>query len=292
MTKKKKRVKLSIPFEKKRNITASLLLSRTLKTYVKVLPQITLVALAGSLPLQLFIAWLIEQQEGDSALMMMQYQGLGDWVFGSLIVAALYNTIYDAVIGADDKGLIATLISSYKRGLRAWVGMFVTRMMVSIAVGVSAAPTLAAFWAIGKFWPDMPQVSLVEGNVPTEAWGKLAPLILATPLLALPIMLYLWYVLTEIVVAVERIDGFSALQRSRELTRGIRWKILAGLAPLVIPLQILSFWLLGISEALGPWLSGLLTALTMVIIAIVGTFLAHVYVAQGGTGRPEPKEES
>lgn len=262
------------------------LLRKTLSSYWSSLPAFAAVVLVVAIPSQLVLAWILQRQGVESTFWHMQYQGAAEWVVGSLIVSSLYVTIHASIRNEAPQGLGSVVIWAYRRGVRAWPGMFMTRLMVSFVVGVASLPALLGVWGVTQLWPGLGRLLSSPERLEQSSPIEFAPLLLVIPLFALPLAIYLRYALTEAVVSIERRDGFEALQRSRTLTHGVRWQMLLCLLPLEIPIQALQFGVLGAAPELGPYLTAMITTFIMVLAALTGTLLVHIYRKQGGDGSP------
>ncbi len=258
------------------------LIRRALGSYWRGLPRIAAVALAGALPMQLLVAWIIEAQEITDAFWQYQYQGLADLLLGTLIVTAVYTAIHDSIEGTSPKSCVQAIGQAYLKGLKAWTGMFITRFMVSIVVGLVALPVLAGVWVVSQAFPQVAQQLAAAENPEAIDVGALWPLVLVTPLFIPVLAIFLRYVLTEPLVALRRIDGFEALEASKALTKGVRLRVLAGMLVLTLPVDVIFLLVSTSTSLLGPWVAAVLTACTMVLAAISGTFLVHVFIEQGG----------
>lgn len=262
------------------------LLRQTISSYWRILPSVAAVVLVGAVPSQMILAWIIQRQGVTSTFWHMQYQGAFEWVIGSLIVSALYVAIHELIRGDAPRGLGGVVPWAYRRGVRAWPGMFMTRIMVSFVVGIASFPTLIGVWGVTRLWPELGRMLSSPEAMEHASPSDFFPLLLVTPLLALPVAIYLRYALTEAVVSIERRDGFDALQRSKTLTRGARWRMLLCLLPLELPIQTLHFVVFGAAPELGPYVTALATSGIMVLGVLTGTLFIHIYIAQGGEGRP------
>lgn len=272
-----------------RSGTLPALLRRSLATYFKALPAITVVTLAAQLPTQMLLGVIFERQGITSSFWQEQHRSLGDLVIGSLVLPALYAVLYRAARGKRLSDLPQTLRWAYGRGLFGWVwtwlGMFMTRFLVSFIVGVAMLPALAGAWGVSRAWPAIDQLIRAPEQLASVAASDptaLAPLLLAAPLLALPVALLLRYALAEPAVALERIDGFEALKRSQDLTTGVKWRILAGLVVLGLPYEAALLALPQAIASLGQVAAGAARACCLVLGALVGAFLFEVFLARGG----------
>ncbi len=267
-------------------------IGEALRLWVRALPRIIGVTVLGGLPIQLLLAWIfIHQGLEDDALWQMQYQGIADWVMGSLVIAALYQTIHGSLVGDAGLGWTSAISAAFRRGFHVWVGMFVTRMIVSVVVGVAMFPVLGGLWVAGRLSPRLTQVMGSPENIMTFSAAELAPLLIIVPLLIPPFLVFLRYALVEPIVAIEGIDGFEALQRSKALTTGARWSLVKGLLPLVLPLEVLSFIVASVGSQLGPWGAALLTTTNMVLLSTTGCLLVVYYRIRGGDGGAPPARE-
>ena len=262
--------------------TVRAMLGRTFVCYGRALPRVAAVMLVGAVPSQLVLAWLLERYGVTSPFWEMQYQGLVDWIIGSLIVGAIYPTIFEATSGDDGRGLIGAVGWAYARGLRSWAGMFVTRTMVSFVFGIAALPVLAGVWGVGRLWPDLGQTLTDPERILEASAADIAPLLLVVPLVAIPVGVLLRYVLVEAVVSLERIDGLAAMQRSASLTKGARWRILLCLLAVGLPPQAAMYVVVGASSEVGAVASALLSSAVMVFGALRATAYVVIYEVQGG----------
>ena len=171
---------------------------------------------------------------------------------------------------------------AYRRALSVWLGTFLTLMMVSFAVVIPGLPVLGGLYLIQRRWPALGEVVTDPSRVVSLSPGELAPLLLMLPLLAPPVYFFLRYALAEVVVALERTDGFEALQRSKALTLGARSKLLVAMVVLDGPVLAVGLGIEGLADSVSPWAGSFATAFSMVLAALPGTFLVHVYLAQGG----------
>ena len=198
------------------------LLLRSLRGYVRALPAIAVVGLAGAIPMQLVVTWLMVHQgiAGD-LIWEWRYQGLADGILGCVISAALYLTIHRCLVQGPPSlvGLPRVLGWAYRRAVGVWLGMFMTRMMVSFVIALPALPLLGGLYLITRRWPEFSQVITHPGSASPNP-ATLLPFLILVPLLALPLFYYLRYALIEAVVSLERTDGFEALRRSQTLTDG------------------------------------------------------------------------
>ena len=282
------------------------LIGRALKSYFSAFPLIALVGLAGAVPLQLAVTWLLHRQGivGDTTW-EWRYQGFADWLFGSLIAPALYFAVHRSILERDAAtpprggSHLASFGASYRRGVSVWLGMFLTRMMVSFAIMIPALPLLGGLYLLNQRFPALGRMMTDPSAASSITPEMLIYALLLLPLLLLPLFFYLRYSLAECVVALERTDGFEALGRSRTLTDGAKWKLLLGMVLLDTPVLLVGLLLEGLAVEVSPWAGALATAVTMVLAALPGTFLVHVYLAQGGDAvdrrrvsrKPEPEPE-
>jgi hypothetical protein len=265
--------------------TTTELLKRSLTSYARAFPSIALVGLAGGLPMQLLVVWLLLRQGiQDDAVWVMRYQGIADWILGSLIAAALYRTIHRSIAEGPPRAseLTGRLGWAYRRALGVWLGMFLTRMMVSFAVMIPGLPILGGLYLLGQRWPLLFRLVSDPGAVSELDPAMLLWLLAMVPLLALPMFFYLRYQLADTIVSLERTDGFEAMQRSKQLTTGAKWKLLWGVIVLGLPIELLWLLLSGLGDAIDPWAGALGNAIGMVLAALPGTFLVQVYLSQGG----------
>jgi hypothetical protein len=95
-------------------------------------------------------------------------------------------------------------------------------------------------------------------------------------------------------VALEGKDGFEALQRSRTLTSGAKWRILWGVILLGLPYEALAFTVPEAVASFGPMVVGAARACCLIVTAMAGAFLVEVYRAQGGEAIRErkPREDA
>jgi hypothetical protein len=272
--------------KKKHHVSVWTLIRRALASYVRALPVIAVVGLIGAIPMQLAVTWLLSHQGiGDDAVWELRYQGLADWLFGSLISPAVFLVIHRSIVEAsrgERTGVLVMLGWAYRRALSVWLGTFLTRMMVSFAVVIPGLPVLGGLYLIQRRWPALGEVVTDPSRVVSLSPGELAPLLLMLPLLAPPVYFFLRYALAEVVVALERTDGFEALQRSKALTLGARSKLLVAMVVLDGPVLAVGLGIEGLADSVSPWAGSFATAFSMVLAALPGTFLVHVYLAQGG----------
>ncbi len=267
------------------------LLRASLKTYVSALPAIATVALAGAIPLNLALTWLMERQgiAGDR-LWELRYQGLADLILGSLIGPAVYLAIHRVIARGPPRTaeLPRVLGWAYKRAVGVWIGMFLTRLMVSFAVMIPALPLLGGLYLINRRFPELSALATDPAAAPIRPEMVLW-LLLLVPLLVPPMYYYLRFILAEVVVSLERTDGFEAMQRSRALTRGVKWKVLLGLTALEVPIFLLGLALEAIGDGINPWAGALGTAASALLLALSGTFLVQVYLSQSGDAQDRRK---
>jgi hypothetical protein len=274
------------------------LLRRSLTTYAKALPAIAAVTLAAQLPTQIFLGVIFERRGITSSFWQEQYRSLGDLVIGSLILPAIYSILYQSTQGQRLADLPRTLRWAYGRGLFGWVwtwlGMFMTRFLVSFVVGAAMLPAMAGAWGVSRAWPEIGRLVAAPEQLASAAVSAptaLAPLLLAAPLLALPLVIFLRYALAEPAVALERVDGFEALKRSQELVSGagVKWRLLAGLVVLDLPYEAASMALPEIAAPLGQVAVGAAKACCLVLGVVLAAFLVEVFLAEGGEPRDERK---
>lgn len=266
------------------------LLWRSVSTYFRSLPVIAAVVLATALPAQLALAWLfvrlgLEQDPSWQG----RYQGLADLTIGCLTIPATLIAILAALEGPR-LGPLRALARAYRAALGVWVGTFVTRLMVSFIVLVAGGlPLLVGMAVVGWVWPDAP--GLLDGAqaLETASLGELWPLLLPLPLAAGGVVVFLWYALAEVVVALERVDGFAALERSRALTAGVRRQVLAGLLLLSGPVLAAELATYGAGARVGVWWGAALTSALLVASALPATFLVCLFVERRrAVPRPVP----
>jgi hypothetical protein len=268
-------------------LAAAPLLADAARLWVRALPVIVGVTLVGPLPLQLALSWiLVRQGIWDQPLWRLQYQGIADWVVGSLLVAALYIAIADVAAGAERGGRCVGVGGAYRRALRAWLGMFLTRMMVSVVVGVAALPALLGLWLAGRLSPGLAAALRDPASLADLGPAGLAPLAIVVPFLVPAALVYLRYALVEPVVALERVDGFEALERSAGLTAGVRLPLARSLLPLVAALEVVGLAVSAAGDALGPWASALATAASGLVFCLAGCLLVVVHRARAAATGP------
>jgi hypothetical protein len=241
------------------------------------------VALVGWLPLQLGIAWATPSLDlANDRMTRMMVVAFSDWVFGSYIYAACYLTLYGCAEGRAPKSVLATLGWAYRRALRLWPGMWLTRFMVSFVVGVASFPLLAGFGALQRYAPESAYIISDLDSLYDVDSADLLPLLLLIPLLIPPIFIYLRYMLAEVVVALGRTDGFDALQKSRALTEGFKKRLVVAVLVIGVPVEIVTGIATLVGQALGLYGEAVFAAITMVGYSVSAALFVHFYLLRGG----------
>jgi hypothetical protein len=248
-----------------------------------------LVAVVGGLPVQLALAWWLGSRVDEvSAFWQRQYQYMVYLLWGPLMTPALLGTMWAVAQDKLPRPWSQAIRWAYCLGWKRWLGTFLTRLMVGFVLGLAALPLWGGLWLIGRRWPEL--AALVSaGDWGGLTWGGLFPLLLLLPLALPMVVFYLRYALAEVVVTVEGIDGFEALQRSRELTRGRLWPLLLVLLPLVVPATIVDEASMAVG-GVNLWAGAVTATVAPIAIALVGMLLLLLYrhcLTLPGLGPPE-----
>jgi hypothetical protein len=251
-------------------------------TFVSSLPTLAAVVLATALPTQLLLAWIFIRLGAESnAGSQVLFQSFADLIVGSLTIPATYVALREA-IERRSAPLLGRVGRAYRRAVGVWVGMALTRLVAQFVVSVTGLlPMLGGYLVVRHLAPGLAGViedpwAVIASASPRE----LALLAAVLPLGAGGVVTYLWYALAEPVVALERLDGFAALQRSKALTQGLRKRILAGMVLLGGPIVVGDSLLTGVGARHGVWLGAIVGSALLVAWVLPSSFLAHVFLAR------------
>jgi len=257
------------------------LLRKSLRMWWRGIAPIAVTVCLGTVPVQLLLAWALSSQglEGD-ATWMMRYQGLVDLALGPLVLAAVLISIKQ-VLDEGGAGALSSALSSYRQAVGVWGGMFLTRIMVAFVLLVSLIPLLAGWLVVTHFSPAAARLLTEPAyEVLVEQPADLWPLLFLLPLGVGAVLVYLWYALSEVVVAVERKDGFEALRRSRALSKGARRQILGVLILFGIPLFALEQAVASLAVSHGIWVGAALFCVYGLAATLPATVLVRIHHRQ------------
>lgn len=250
------------------------------------------VIIAGALPIQLIVtAVFVERGLTGDSLLLLQVQSLIDWVFGSVIISAVYNTLSLRSERSEELSLGQTVVRAYRKGLKTWLGLFLTRGMVGFVVGIAALPVFLGLWLVGRLSPGLAALTSDPSAISGLGIGDFLPLLLVVPFAIPGVIIFLRYLLADAVVSLEGIDGFLALQRSRTLMRGRARVVFLALLPLLVPLEALGMLTAASISVVGVWIGAFLTVGMMVLNLSLEVLLFRVYRASS-LEHPPPRPAS
>jgi hypothetical protein len=263
--------------------SSSRLLRETFAALHSVLWPCSVVVVVGALPLQLTLtAVAVSRGFTDDSLLLLQAQALIDWVFGSVIISAVYATLAARLEGRQRQSIAALLRLAYRNGLRTWIGLFLTRGMVGFVVGIASLPVLLGLWIAGRISPRLMALTADPSAVATLSLSELAALLIVIPFAIPALSVFVRYLLADAVVALEHVDGFEAMQRSRALMQGAGGAALLALLPLLLPLEILGLLTARSGDVVGPWGAAVFFVGMMVLNVVVEILLFQLFRQRGG----------